>query len=37
MLVLLIVEKLDQGAVPDSGVFIAWEKIESVGGSKHVD
>jgi hypothetical protein len=34
MLVLLLVEKFDQGAIADSSVFIAWEKIESVSGSK---
>ena len=37
MLGLLSVEKLDQSAIPDSGVFVAWEKIESVGGSKNLD
>lgn len=37
MFVLLVVEKFDQAAVADSSVFIAWEKIEPVGGSKRVD
>jgi hypothetical protein len=37
MIVLLFVEKLDQGAVSDARVFIAGKKIESVGGSKDLD